>query len=119
MPDVPRLTFDIQSDGSVIVSSSWPMPTNDEEARETISAYSQLIVLLSTGRLMPSMQQAVMTFDQSKEINKKMSHAILISIQNILESNGHLHLLGDNDADDEPVVKPTEAFGVRGGQNVI
>jgi hypothetical protein len=114
--DIPRVIFEIQDDGSILVACSWPLPESNEQAVETITAYAQLATLINTGKLLHGMQQAIKNYGKSHEINQRMSNGIIANIEKFLEATGNGDLL-ETDNDEQPLIKPSEAFAVRGGGN--
>jgi hypothetical protein len=110
--NIPRLTFELHEDATVVVSCSWPTPTNAEEAAVTVHQYSLLVHLINSGRMIGAIQQAIGNFNHGDKIGSKMSKAILTSIQQVMRNNGD-HVLDDSN----PVVSPREVFMVRGNND--
>ncbi len=107
----PRITFEVHKGGEIFIYSSWPTPTTREDALDITRAMANMIVLTQTGRLLHAVQRSVIDYGRASDIQKEMSKNIMMAIQVILENQGNLQL----PLDERPVVSPSEAFQVRGG----
>ena len=104
----PRLIFEINDGSKIFVGCSWPSPANEQEASNIINQYANMLFLLATGKLTPTIKQAVGGVN-SDRVSAEMGRAIVIAFNNMLRQNGYTQ-------NDEPLISAQEAFAVRGPQ---
>ena len=102
------LSFQIDGE-NLIVRCEWAPPNSDEQAFELAKKYALLIYMVTNGKLVAHIEQAVSNFENNNKYDKKVAKLILSGIQHVVRK----HLGGDN----KPLVSPMEAFSVRGGED--
>jgi hypothetical protein len=101
----PYILFEVEENGNVMIRANWPASTNEEEAHRHIHAIAGLTILLNDGKLTPGIEQAITLFGNNHN-EQGVAQAILNTIKG---------LLATRTIRPGPVVKPTEVFNMREG----
>jgi hypothetical protein len=83
------------------------------QAKKIVINVSKLVFLMSTGKLLSSIQQAIANVNPEDEMQVHLSELILKGIQTAFENHGMLQLNQDSD---DPVIPAGRAFSVRGDE---
>lgn len=109
--EVSKIAFQLSPDGStVFVSVTWPKPESPEEAKKTITTYAYMLYLIASGKLLPTIKDAVGAPHADEAIVRETGKAIISTFNQIMEANGLV-------MSDKPMISPQEAFAVRGPMN--
>lgn len=114
---LPKLIFELRKDHNLFVDCTWPVTTTEAEAKEVIEAVASIVFLVVSGKVFPAIQHAIANHKNEDPRNQIISKAVLFHVQHALEQHGLMFNRVENEDNDEPVVDPTEAFSVRGGDS--
>lgn len=112
-PECPRIVIELDGNGNVTTTCSWPDVHTLEEARDFIQAFAMLIFLTCNGKLLAPLQHCVASYGTTSKKNTELAKGVLTHLNQNIESHGGLVGVDPN----RPVVSPIEVFSVRGGGN--
>jgi hypothetical protein len=101
---LPAFLVEVDSNGNVMISASWPRPTSHDELAHIVKAYTGLLMLLEEGKLVPVFQHAISIYGENHD-DIATTKAILLTAHNFIK-----HQQEPQPNTQRPLVAPTEAF---------
>lgn len=106
--EASKIAFQLSPDGStVFIQVTWPKPESAEEAKKTIATYAYMLYLIASGKLLPTIKEAVGAPHSDEPVVRETGKAIVNTFNQIMEANGLI-------MNDKPMISPQETFSVRG-----
>jgi hypothetical protein len=107
-PLSPLPSFFVEVDphnGEVLVSASWPKPTNENDMAALIKAYTHLLLLLDSSRLTGVFQHAISVYGENHD-DVVTATSVIATYSNHVKT----HSKQEEGDEDKPIVQPIHAF---------
>jgi hypothetical protein len=89
--------------GAITAYAHFPQPASEEEAKALAANFGCMTFLLNDGSLLPQLQQAIVVAGISSGL-EGVSHMALASLTTLMQGQAQ---------NEEPLIRPTEAFANR------
>lgn len=104
---LPSFLVEIEDNGNIIISAQWPRAKDADDIAHIVKGYIGTLLLLREGTLAPIFQQAISIYAHNHNDVETGNAVLLGYAERVNRSNPHDE---DDEDDDEPIVKPSEAF---------
>jgi hypothetical protein len=105
----PAYLIEVEVNGDMIVSASWPRPTTPDDLNHVVKVYTTLLFLLKDTKMAPLFQHALSAYAVENN-DEDTLRAILGTYHNIVNSGQQVANQQEPGTPNKPVISPLEVF---------